>query len=694
MSRAGNFDAKSALKQAADHQRNGQIQLAEQLIRQVLQIQPKNDQALHMLGIIAIQSGHAGDALTLFQQAITLNNQNAEYHCNLGIALLTQNRADEGEKSLHEALRLHPSHTSANFNYGLRMVQSGHYEEAVKHLSKSIKKASNPAALNALGVAYSKLGNLPKAEKTLRTALKQQPNSIECKFNLAGVLVERDKFDDAINIYQDLLNSQPPSPRLHFNFALALQRAKRNVEATRHYEHALKLNPEFINAQVNISNVLSRRGLFEKAKFYIEKAHKQRPDDVHILTNLVQILIKAGYNEDAIKVSRSLIALVPDNEDTHNFIIQEQQNDGDFESARTMAKTYLAEHPNSILILCSLTNDRAYTFSSEQIEYLTSLTHSKDTNNRTLTHIHFASAKIYHQLGNYPIAFKHLLTGNALVDKTYQWSNPDEKTCFIQLMKLLPQHFLTNTVDYGSQSEAPIFIVGMPRSGTTLVEQIIASHPQAAGCGELSEIAGFADTIAADMGTATPYPQCIENIPSEMAKSLASDYLDRLSVVSQTATRFTDKMPENYIHLGLIAILFPNARIIHCRRNSMATCFSIFQQKFMGFHPYAYSLEKLAHRHHAYEHLMAHWKDVLPLPILDVRYEDVVANQEAQSHKILEFCGLDWNDNVRDFHLAKRTVQTASLWQVRQPIYTTSIEGWRKYEEFLAPLKQALENGS
>ena len=242
----------------------------------------------------------------------------------------------------------------------------------------------------------------------------------------------------------------------------------------------------------------------------------------------------------------------------------------------------------------------------------------------------------------------------------------------------------------GSDDERPVFVVGMPRSGTTLVEQIISSHPQAEGAGELLTIDQIASELSDRTGSSLPYPACVRELKQEALSEAAQHYSQIISRVSSHALRITDKLPNNYLNLGLIALMFPHARVIHCRREARATCMSIYSNDFIGYHPYACDLNRIGQRYHHYLRMMEHWRAILPLPMLEVDYEAVVGDVEATSRQMLEFCDLPWDNRVLQFHETERVVQTASQWQVRRPIYRDSLDLWRHYEQHLAPLEQGL----
>jgi hypothetical protein len=238
-------------------------------------------------------------------------------------------------------------------------------------------------------------------------------------------------------------------------------------------------------------------------------------------------------------------------------------------------------------------------------------------------------------------------------------------------------------------SELPVFIVGMPRSGTSLVEQILASHPQVHGAGELGDIMQIASGLGARIHPGARYPDCLREVSPALLDDIASRYLEKLGGMDASARRVTDKMPHNYLHLALIQMLFPKARVIHTARNPLDTCVSIYFQEFSSEHAYAYDLDHLAAYYHQYERLMQHWEQTIDLPMLKVKYEDLVEDQEAWSRRMIDFLGLEWDDQCLKFFENKRHVATPSYDQVRQPLYARSVERWRRYDRYLGPLKRA-----
>jgi hypothetical protein len=313
--------------------------------------------------------------------------------------------------------------------------------------------------------------------------------------------------------------------------------------------------------------------------------------------------------------------------------------------------------------------------------------------NPRLTHRHelelrFAADKLYDELGEYQKAFLHYSRGNGIVATgTHEQALAAE---FQAIMDTFDAPGYRSWPRASNRSRKPVFIVGMPRSGTTLVEQILSSHPLVYGAGELPYIRNLCTTMHELTGTGMHYPACMAAITRSGLDKLADRYLHQVEVLSPEAVRITDKMPHNFMHLGLISLLFPEAAIIHVKRNPLDTCLSCFFQYFSSGHEYSYDLKNLGNHYRQYRLLMERWKNMLNLPIFELEYEDLIANPEAVSRKLIEFCGLPWDDNCLAHHKEDQIARTASYAQVRKPIYNSSCERWKNYAPFMGPLIDAL----
>jgi hypothetical protein len=302
----------------------------------------------------------------------------------------------------------------------------------------------------------------------------------------------------------------------------------------------------------------------------------------------------------------------------------------------------------------------------------------------------FALGKIYEDLGDYNKSFKFISEANQLKRKSYEYSIQDDRVYFQRIKKVFSPDFLASHAGSGNKDRTPIFIVGMPRSGTTLVEQILASHPMVFGAGELTVLVELAENVCRKGGTRTKYPECLSGFDADAFAEMGTDYLERVREFSQDATYITDKLPHNFLYVGLIKLILPNAKIIHCSRNPMDNCLSIFKTEFAVEHKYAYDMVELGGYYNLNSDLMAYWNKVLPGFMYRLVYEDLVSDQQRQTRELLQFCSLPWDEACLNFDKTERRVRTASLVQVRQPIYKDSVELWKRYEMQLEPLRKAI----
>lgn len=305
--------------------------------------------------------------------------------------------------------------------------------------------------------------------------------------------------------------------------------------------------------------------------------------------------------------------------------------------------------------------------------------------------LHFSLGKVRDDLGEYTRAFEHYLEANRLKRAGIEYDEARQARFFRDFIRYCNAEFLRAHAGTGAASELPVFIVGMSRSGTTLVEQILGSHPEVHGAGELHFLRRCLRVELGPTDSDDELPARLASLDAAGLRRVGERYAAALAELAPAARRITDKLPGNMALVGLIHLTLPRARIIHCVREPLDTCVSCFSKLFTTGHAFSYDLRELGRFYRLYQELMHHWQTVLPLGrMLEVRYEDVVADMEGQARRLLEFCGLPWNAACLRFHENRRTVRTASLAQVRQPIYSGSVGRWRRYEKYLAPLQEAL----
>lgn len=524
-----------------------------------------------------------------------------------------------------------------------------------KPLSK--KHASRAAELLRQAKVQHQSGHLQNAETLYLSILKKYPNYADAMYLLGVIAGQVGQHDIAIARFQQTLVVKPSFAEAHSNLGFALQRLGRMEEALYHYGQALVIKPNFVEAHSNIGDTLNELGRHEEAIAHFKQALAIKPEYAEAHYNIGTILQELGQHEDAMLQYDQALAIKPD-----------------------IAKA----HYNSSLIKPN----------QEQVPIIEQLMTSPTISEEETINYHYALSNIHNDAKSYTKAFEHAQQANSKKRKTVLY-DPQKHSSFVDsLINAYSKDYFQNKTTHGTDSELPVFILGMPRSGTTLVEQIISSHPQVHGAGELDYLQGIEKEIAKQFETSNHYPQCISICNDSDILGYYKKYLEALGDYSTDIKRITDKAPSNFLRIGLIKTLFPKARIIHCQRNALDTCTSIFLNYFTKEIEYSFDLSEIAHYYQDYERIMTHWRTLFADDIFEVRYEELVMNQENMSRQLIDYIGLEWDEACLNFHKNKRAVKTASNLQVRQPIYTKSVERWKRYEEHLEPLKAVLGLGA
>ena len=614
--------AASALSTAFAHHQAGRLELAEEFYNQVLAANPKQADALHLLGVVAHQNGRHRRAVECISRAIASNPNNAGFHSNLGEAHRALKEFDRAETAYRRAIELNPGAAQAHHN---------------------------------LGVSLEEQGKLPEASDCYRRAVAARPDYVKALNSLGNTLKGLGRLEEAADSYRRALQFQPDSPQVLFNLANVLQDQEKLAEAVEVYHRAIRLDPEYADAHNNLGSTLRLQGRLDEAAAAYRRAVEIKPDFAEAHQNLAVVLQGRGDHDLAIEHYRKTIAL----------------------------------DRGRVRVFADIVNSKRFTEDDRpEIDEIERLLTDESLPRETKSQLNFALGKAFNDCRQWDRAFDHYRRGNELADVTF------DQQASLEYVKAMIDTFTAETIAersrFGRDSWRPIFIVGMPRSGTTLVEQIVASHPKATGGGELDELRVLSFDVRSLSRSSQPYPRCMADIDRQLSVELADRYLERLNKIDPEARRVTDKMPQNFLYLGLIDMLLPGARVIHCRRHPLDVCLSCYFVNFTQRLSFAYSLESLGVYYRHYEMLMDHWRRVRPTAMFEVDYERLVADQEGVSRRLIEFCGLDWHAECLSFHKNRRPVQTASSWQVRRPIYSRSVERWKHYEQHLNPLKDAL----
>lgn len=589
----------------------------------------------------------------------------------------------------HHAATTQPGYEELNLLSSL--FSSGHYEQQEK-LARSLLK-SHPDS----GVVWKLYGlSLQMQGKDAITALKKAaellPNDAEAHGNYAALLRLRGQLDAALSSARRALQIKPDFAGGLVNIGVILQDLGQLEEAAASYRRALELKPDMAEAHNNLGGVLKELGDLAGAEASYRRALELKPDFARVHSNLGVVMRELGQPESELECYRLALQHDPLCHEAMLGLGQLCMAGGEMAEAEMLFRKAIEISPDNIEARLLLAQVKKVQPGDENIAALETIDAEARRSVTPLPYrkaifLHFALGKGYDDLRKYDLAFPHFLEGARLKRQTFGYDVQETSSRFEDVMRIFDHEMITRLRNAGDPSDVPIFVLGMPRSGSTLTEQILASHPEVHGAGELPDLMAIAQRIV----DGKPYPANVTLLDHAVLTAWGNDYVAGLRQRAPDAKRITDKSPGNFLALGLIHVMLPNAKVIHVSRNPVDTCLSCFMQLFSNGQEYTYNLAELGHYYADYVRLMAHWRKVLPAgSFLDVRYEDIISDPEGQARRIIDYCGLEWNDACLDFHNSERAVRTASVTQVRQPIYKTSVERWRNYEKFLNPLLEAL----
>jgi tetratricopeptide (TPR) repeat protein len=504
-----------------------------------------------------------------------------------------------------------------------------------------------------------------------------------------GVQLHRSRrFREAEYMYQSVLRENPRHPdAVNLMGVLAIE-AGQNTAALGYLHEAVKLAPKQAIYRNNLGNALIIAGQYEDALPHLRRAVTLSPSYAEAWCNTGKAWRMIGDMEAAEKYFRKTLLLSPGFLRAQAGLAEIESEMGRFDQAAAAFERILDLDPRNVDALCGITQTRRFAQKDPIILMFEQILRDCSLRDDQRAPLHHAFAKICNDIGEYEEAFKHFARGKEL--KKLKFHMELHRETYAAARAAFTPEFFAARNQYGSRDGRPVFIVGMPRSGTTLTEQILASHPMVTGLGELPDMRKIMRAL--DYGSASPaiFASNVEKLDRVAARELADTYLKAYSRAPSGQVRLIDKTPHNYENLGLIALLFPNARIIHCRRNPLDNCVACYMQNFSESHGYNGDLTVLGAYYREYQALMEHWRRVLPIPMIDIDYEEMVADQEGVTRRLIYFAGIEWSDECLRFFDLERQVRTPSRWQVRQPIYSSSVGRWKRYEKFLDPLKAAL----
>jgi len=495
---------------------------------------------------------------------------------------------------------------------------------------------------------------------------------------------------EAAQIYNSILASQPEHYAANYSLGMLCHEAGRNDLAIPLIRKSVEIRPEISAGLINLGMLLRDEGLLTDSRINLERALVLEPDNATAHVTLGLLLIDLGELELALREIEHALKLEPDNPLTLARLGMLQQIRGETDAAAGCYRKVIELTPGNGTAHRSLAFLQKQQVYNDDIRRMEESFAAPDTSRKDRMLIGNALGKAFDDLGQYDRAFEYLSTTNRLQRKSFDYSIEKQKAFFKRHKQGLDRVFLEHCKDHMADDTTPIFVVGMPRSGTSLVEQILASHPLVYGAGEVEYSKVLVDAVQGC--TQKPFPESISGVPPEILRKAAQAYIEKLTLNSGAARRVVDKLPHNFLRIGLFAAVMPNAKIILCERHPMDNCLSIYQHMFGPAHAYATDLSDLGHYYRLYQDLMAWWEEILPGHMYLANYELMVSDTENQVRKLLDNCGLPFDEACLSFHQTRRQVKTPSASQVRQPVYTDSRERWLNYEKHLGPLRVALES--
>lgn len=519
---------------------------------------------------------------------------------------------------------------------------------------------------------------------------KSDSESLQLKIGQATRLLVQGDHAAAASFCHKALQAHPHALFLHIRFGQALQGLAQMEAAAQCFQRALQINPDCTEASLLLGSLLLQTGCRDQAVSIYRHLLQREPHNVQAHVGLGMTYLQLGQADEASACSQTALAISPDSVDAIALAADIDEKEGRLKQALHRLRPLIhAGITNPYIVLTYAGVCRSQKTPEEAIDALESLLDSsRPLSPGECAGIHFVLGELCDSVGDYETAFEHYTRGNTINKRGFDRSQPEHDVN--AMTKLYTADYLKRMARADNRSELPVFIVGMHRSGTSLVEQILACHPDVHGAGELPDIMQMVSSLHSLLGSDCRNIDCLPMMTKNVLDLLSEKHLARLASLGGPSKRVVDKMPGNFMYLGFIQQMFPGARIIHCIRNPLDTCLSTYFQNFGGAQTYMNDLGDLGYVYRCYHRMMVHWQKVLRLPVLQIQYEELVARPGHVIRELVAFCGLPWCEQCLSFHSSERFVNTASYDQVRQPMYTRSVKRWEHYKKHLGPLREAL----
>ena len=652
------LDSKALFNEAINLINGGDLSAASEVCRKAIAANPDDVSLTALLGAVLLKTRQPEEAEKYLQRSIELAPTFAKPHEDLGFLLLESGRSEEAVEILEKAVRLDSKSVKGYFSLGRAYANIGKGSESDAAFEKSFALDPERKKL-ALAAEHHKAGRHKEAEKLYRELLRENPNNVDAMRMLAGIAASRSFAEEAESLFRRAISLAPDFALAHLDLGMLLQEQHRYSEAIECFAKTAALQPKSPKPHFLLGSILSLSGKTTSALKAYKHTLKLQQKHPSALLGLGHTLKTLGQQQEAIDAYRDCIRLKPDNGEVY----------------------------------WSLANLKTYKLSSNDIEIMeATISNNDDLSDQSRVNFLFALAKAKEDEGKFGEAWDYYGKGNKIQRGLEHYDPVQTEVTNDSLIQVFSKEFIQNNKEVGNQDSSPIFVVGLPRSGSTLVEQILASHSMVEGTAELPYLGRVATSLNRNRADGVNYPQAIRELETIHLQVLGQNYLDHAKFHRETDRPiFIDKNPNNFPSIGLINSILPNAKIIDVRRYPIDSTLSCYRQLFAKGQTFVYDLTDIGEYYLQYQRMMDHWDDVLPGRVHMVQYEEMVMGFEQQVRDLLEYCELPWEDSCLNFYKTDRPVRTASSEQVRQPVYRKSVHFWRNYEDKLGELTEILE---
>jgi tetratricopeptide (TPR) repeat protein len=647
---------KELYQQALDTLNSGDAGEAGLICRRALPIYGRDPNILCLMGEIALRQRRPQEAKNLYAEVLGRHPGFARALEGMGLSLLADRKAADASEYLAKAVAAAPKRSKTRMALARALAESGHYAESEKAIKEAFALNPGQAELNKAEIALTE-GELEEAEKLLRGILSRDPDNVKALRLLGSIAVEASRFKAARKLLERAVELKPGFVPGWNDLANLYMKQDRYDKALEAVQHALDLDPKMLQSWIIKGNILTRAQRFEESLDAYRHALKLNPHSAGALSQVGHVLKTIGRQEESIEAFRKCIKA----------------------------------HPGFGEAYWSLANLKTFEFNEDEVEVMERMVEDQNLGDEPRVNFFLSLGKHFENEKNYDKAFENYSRGNSLRREHEIYDPVQTQVVHDRIIEVFNREFLQAREGWGDPDPAPILVVGLPRSGSTLIEQILASHSMVEGTMELPDLSRVITGLSRRSPRGVEYPEAAGTLDEAAARSLGQSYIESTMRYRTGKAWFIDKMPNNFSSIGFLHLILPNAKVIDARRHPLDSCLGSYKQLFFKGQSFTYEQFELGHYYLEYRRIMEHWRETLPGKVLEVQYEQMVMDQENQTRRLLEYCGLPWEDQCLRFYETDRAINTASSEQVRQPIYTKALNFWRNYEAHLGELIETLE---